>query len=73
MNDDGTKTYAPRTWQLRGLHGISDRTLETHFELYEGYVKNANLLNERLASLRYGDRAAGTDPGFAELVRRLAF
>ncbi|MHB1551603.1 MAG: hypothetical protein ACYCX6_10490 [Vulcanimicrobiaceae bacterium] len=38
------KSYTPKKWDLSGLKGISDRTLELHFGLYEGYVKNTNLL-----------------------------
>ena len=34
-----------------GLHGISDHTLEIHFGLYAGYVKNTNLLTEQLVEL----------------------
>lgn len=67
------KTYAPKKWSLSGLAGISDATLETHFGLYEGYVKNTNLLNEHLAQLRDAHRNTGSDPDFAELVRRLGF
>jgi superoxide dismutase, Fe-Mn family len=67
------KTYAPKKWDLAGLKGISDATLEMHFGLYEGYVKNVNLLNERLAELRSSGNAAGANPAFAELVRRLGF
>ena len=44
--------YVPKKWNLSGLQGISDETLEIHFGLYEGYVKNTNLLNERIASIR---------------------
>ena len=65
--------YAPKKWSLSGLNGISDATLEMHFGLYEGYVKNVNLLNERLAELRRSGKAAGSDPAYAELVRRLGF
>ncbi len=68
-----TITYAPRKWDLAGLQGISDATLEMHFGLYEGYVKNVNLLNERLAEIRAAGNAAGANPGYAELVRRLGF
>ena len=64
------KTYAPKKWQLAGLQGISDKTLELHFGLYEGYVKNVNLLNERLAAQRSSGAPKGSDPAFAELVRR---
>ena len=67
------KTYAPKKWDLAGLQGISDATLEMHFGLYEGYVKNANLLNEKLAAIRSAGNPSGADPAYAELVRRLAF
>jgi superoxide dismutase, Fe-Mn family len=67
------KPYAPKKWELAGLTGISDATLEMHFGLYEGYVKNANLLNERLSEIRSAGKAAGSDPAYAELVRRLGF
>ena len=67
------KTYAPKKWDLAGLQGISDATLEMHFGLYEGYVKNANTLNEKLAAIRSAGNPAGADPAYAELVRRLAF
>jgi len=31
--------FQPQHFSLSGLHGISDETLEMHFKLYEGYVK----------------------------------
>lgn len=65
--------YAPKKWDLSGLHGISDATLEMHFGLYEGYVKNTNLLNDRLRETRERGEAKGSDPSFAELIRRLGF
>jgi len=67
------KTYAPKKWDLGGLQGISDATLEMHFGLYEGYVKNANTINEKLAAIRSAGDPSGADPAYAELVRRLAF
>lgn len=67
------QSYVAKKWQLAALHGISDKTLETHFGLYEGYVKNVNLLNERLAALRSSGEAKGANPAYAELVRRLGF
>jgi Fe-Mn family superoxide dismutase len=67
------KSYAPKKWNLSGLQGISDATLEMHFGLYEGYVKNTNLLNELIAHMREGGKNAGSDPGYAELVRRLGW
>ena len=38
-------TYQARQFNLSGLNGISDQTLEMHFKLYEGYVKGTNDLN----------------------------
>jgi len=45
-----TKIYKPQQWNLSGLVGISDKTLEMHFKLYEGYVKATNELNARIAA-----------------------
>jgi len=67
------KTLTAKKWDLKGLQGISDATLEMHFGLYEGYVKNTNLLHERLAELRGKGEAQGANPAYAELVRRLGF
>ena len=44
--------YKARTFDLSGLTGISDNTLEVHFGLYAGYVKNTNLLNEQLVTMQ---------------------
>jgi superoxide dismutase, Fe-Mn family len=71
--DTALKSYTPKKWDLAGLQGISDETLQIHFGLYEGYVKNTNLLNERLADLRGNGKNSGADPAFAELVRRLGW
>jgi len=66
-------SYTPKKWNLSGLQGISDQTLAVHFGLYEGYVKNTNLLNEQINALIASGQAQGANPGFAELVRRLGF
>ena len=65
--------YTPKKWELSGLQGISDETLQIHFGLYEGYVKNTNLLNEHIAAMRAAGKNAGADPAYAELVRRLGW
>lgn len=67
------KTYTAKKWDLHGLQGISDSTLEMHFGLYEGYVKNTNLLIEQTTELRQKGAAAGSNPVFAELVRRMGW
>jgi Fe-Mn family superoxide dismutase len=66
-------SYTAKKWSLAGLHGISDQTLAVHFGLYEGYVKNTNLLNEQLAEIVAAGTAGGANPHFAELTRRLGF
>jgi Fe-Mn family superoxide dismutase len=67
------QSYTPKKFDLSSLQGISDNTLAVHFGLYEGYVKNTNLLNEQIAGLIQSGNAAGANPGFAELTRRLGF
>lgn len=66
------RTYKTRQFtHLKGLNGISDGQLEQHFKLYEGYVKNTNLIIEELAQrLAKGETE---HPIFAELNRRLPF
>ena len=43
-----TGIYKARQFDLSRLKGISDETLEMHFKLYEGYVKETNNLSERI-------------------------
>ncbi|MGH7826291.1 MAG: superoxide dismutase [Candidatus Binatia bacterium] len=66
-------TYKARDFSLSGLKGISDQTLEMHFGLYQGYVKNTNLLLEELKDRASKGQARGTNPEYAELTRRLGF
>lgn len=71
---DKVVIYSPRQFHLSNLNGISDQTLGMHFKLYEGYVKQTNLLNERIAALI---KSGGVDqenmPAYSELTRRLGF
>jgi Fe-Mn family superoxide dismutase len=67
------KAYKPREFKLSGLKGISDQTLEMHFGLYQGYVKNTNLLTEHLVEMHGQGKAQGTNPLYAEVSRRLGF
>lgn len=66
-------TYETRTFDLSGLKGISDETLEIHFKLYDGYVKNTNSLNEQIAQLIRGGLSDSDKVKFSELVRRKGF
>ncbi|MBI3547527.1 MAG: superoxide dismutase [Elusimicrobia bacterium] len=54
----------------KALEGFSEEQTAQHWALYEGYVKNANLLIEKIAGLS-SKRDFG--PEFAELKRRLGF
>lgn len=56
---------------LIGTPGFSEKLLKDHFTLYQGYVKNTNLLVEKLAALR-SEGKEGT-PEFAELNRRFGW
>ena len=44
-----TNSYQAKQFNLSGLNGISDQTLEMHFKLYEGYVKETNNLSNRIS------------------------
>ena len=44
-------TYQAKKFNLSGLNGISDQTLEMHFKLYEGYVKETNVLQEKISAI----------------------
>jgi len=67
-------TYGPKTFELSGLNGISDKTLEMHFKLYEGYVQETNRLNEKIAAiLQDGKIDPEETPAYSELTRRLGF
>ena len=66
-------TYKAKQFKLSGLQGISDETLKMHFALYEGYVKNTNLLMEQISEITHKKKASGLDPAYAELTRHLGF
>lgn len=69
-----TQSYKPRQFNLSGLNGISDKTLEMHFKLYEGYVKETNKLEEKIAEfLADGKVDQDEMPLYSELKRRLGF
>jgi superoxide dismutase, Fe-Mn family len=66
--------FQPRHFDLGGLRGISERTLATHFKLYEGHVRETNLLNAKIAELvSRGAVDADQFTMFSELKRRLGF
>ena len=67
-------TYKPRQFDLSGLNGISDQTLEMHFKLYEGYVKETNKLTEKISAFLADGRVDQEEmPAYSELTRRMGF
>jgi len=69
-----TDIYKPRQFNLSGLNGISDETLEMHFKLYEGYVKETNNLSERINDFIADGKVDQEEmPAYSEFTRRLGF
>ena len=65
-------TYTTKTFNLPVLEGISEKQIKLHLALYEGYVKHANLITEKIKALKESD-AEGNAYLVAELRRRFAF
>ncbi|MBI2483720.1 superoxide dismutase [Candidatus Uhrbacteria bacterium] len=60
--------YEPKKFDhLLGTPGFSDELLKNHFALYEGYVKNTNLLIDLLTTKE------PNTPAYAELQRRFGW
>ena len=65
-------TYTLKTFDIPNLTGISEKQVNVHLGLYEGYVKQVNLIIEKLAAVRGGKLEL--DPYIvSELRRRFAF
>jgi Fe-Mn family superoxide dismutase len=56
---------------LLGTPGFSDTLLKNHFALYEGYVKNCNVIHDTFGDLKKSDKAGSIE--WAELKRRSAW
>src|SRR5688572_6852535 len=69
-----TTSYKPKQFNLSKLQGISDKTLEMHFKLYECYVKGVNDLHEKIGELLADGNVDKEEyPAYSELTRRLGF
>ena len=67
-------SYKARQFNLSRLKGISDQTLDMHFKLYEGYVKETNNLNDRITEfIKDGNVDQEEMPAYSEFTRRLGF
>jgi Fe-Mn family superoxide dismutase len=65
-------SYAPLDFsKLKGMPGFSDKALDLHFALYQGYVKNTNLLLEQLKQMTAQNQTGS--PAYAELKRRVGW
>jgi Fe-Mn family superoxide dismutase len=64
--------YTAKTFSLPALEGLSEKQIKVHLALYEGYVKNVNLIMATIAA--YGKTEdEGGKYSIAELRRRFAF
>jgi len=73
-NKSNIESYKAREFNLSGLTGISDETLEMHFKLYEGYVKETNTLTEKISEFIKDAKVDQEEmPAYSELTRRLGF
>jgi Fe-Mn family superoxide dismutase len=68
------EAYHTTSFMLHGLQGISDRTIDMHLALYEGYVKATNELNDHIFTIvKDGTVDHEEMPAYSELTRRLGF
>jgi len=65
-------TYTAKTFALPALEGISEKQVKVHLALYEGYVKNVNLLLSTIGMYQ-GVADEGGAVAVTEMRRRLAF
>jgi Fe-Mn family superoxide dismutase len=67
-------SYTAKQFNLSKLNGISDQTLEMHFKLYEGYVKETNKLTEKISEFLADGKVDQEEmPAYSEITRRLGF
>lgn len=64
--------YQARTFALPELKGLSKKQIDVHLALYEGYVKNINLLMATIAAYQKTEDEGGKF-AIAEMRRRLGF
>lgn len=66
------KQFEEKKFNIGELKGISAKTIEEHLKLYSGYVKNANLIGEKLGEM-YTDGMDKHQYEASEIVRRFSF
>jgi len=66
------KELTPKNFSnLLGMEGFSEKMLTLHFQLYEGYIKNTNLLLKKWEEFRA--KGDFSDPSFGEMKRRFGW
>lgn len=60
--------YTPQQFNLPSLDGISQKNIDEHIKLYEGYVKNTNAILEQMYT-----NPGSSDYAAKEMRRRLGF
>lgn len=64
------QTFTQKTFTILELKGISSKNIEEHLKLYAGYVKNTNLILQKIEELSKNENDAYL---LSELQRRFAF
>lgn len=63
--------YEAKTFTLPALDGISQKSIEEHLGLYQGYVKNLNAISAKL--VEYAADSEKNAHALSELIRRKSF
>jgi len=64
-------TYTPRVFRISALEGMSQKSIDEHIGLYQGYVKNFNTISALLSE--YAQDTAKHAHALSELMRRRSF
>lgn len=73
MNNPPYPNYeVKKNLKPKALTGLSDKMIEQHWSLYEGYVNNVNLLSKSLWETLQESKPLQTPP-YSEIERRLGF
>ncbi len=65
------KTFTEKSFSIPALKGLSEKSIAEHLKLYAGYVKNSNLILEKIAELSTDSEKNSYILG--ELQRRFGF
>lgn len=63
--------FEPKKFEIPEIEGISKKTIEEHVKLYEGYVKHANIIEEKIEE--YSADKEKNSYAISEIRRRFSF